>query len=76
MTIEQEILSWLNAKHKTGKETDFIPKESLWNEFANEREEFFTHLRRCISQSSLKGINVTRCKGKRNGYKGLRKKQG
>ena len=80
--MEQEILSWLNAKYETGKETDFISKEDLWNEFANEREvhlsrdDFFTHLGRCISQSSLKEIKVTRCKGKRNGYKGLRKKQG
>ena len=38
MTMEQEILSWLNAKYETGNETDFISKEALWNEFANERD--------------------------------------
>ena len=79
--MEQEILSWLHTKYKTGKETDFIPKESLWDEFASERdvklsrEEYFADLGRCISQGSWKGIKVARCKGKRNGYKGLRKKQ-
>lgn len=80
--MEQEILSWLNANYETGKETDCISKENLGDEFAIERdvnvsrEEFFTRLGRCISQSSLKGVKATCCKGKRNGYKGLRKKQG
>ncbi|KAL9977298.1 hypothetical protein ACROYT_G014688 [Oculina patagonica] len=80
--MEETIVSWLNVNYETGKDTDFIPKESLWDEFVNERvvnfsrEEFFTRLERCIGQSSLKGIKSTRCKGKRNGYKGLRKKQG
>lgn len=80
--MEQEILSWLNGKYEIGKETDVILKESLWNDFANDRdvnltrEDFFTSLGRCISQSSLKEIKVTRCKGKRNAYRGLRKKQG
>lgn len=79
--MEQEILSWLNGKYEIGKETDVILKESLWNDFANDRdvnltrEDFFTSLGRCISQSSLKGIKVTRCKGKRNAYRGLRKKR-
>ena len=79
--MEHEILSRLNANYEPGKETDFIPKENLWNELANERDvywsrkEFFGHLGRSISQSSLKGIKVTCCKGKRNRYKGLRMKQ-
>ena len=37
------------------------------------REEFFTHLGRCISQSLSKEIKVMHCKGKRNGYKGLQR---
>ena len=59
--MEHEILSRLNANYEPGKETDFIPKENLWNELANERDvnwsrkEFFRHLGRSISQSSLKG---------------------
>lgn len=80
--MEEEILSWLNANYETGKETDLITKESLWNDFSNEgdvnlsREQFFERLGQCISRSSFKEIKVTRHKGKRNGYKGLRKKQG
>ena len=79
--MEQEILSWLNAKYETGKETDFISKKT-YGVIANEREvhlsreEFFTHLGRCISQSLSQEIKVMHCKGKRNGYKGLQKKQG
>ena len=30
--MEQEILSWLNAKYETGKETDFISKKDLWSD--------------------------------------------
>ena len=81
--MEQEILSWLETTYERGQETDFVRKETLWNEFVNVgrvdskcREDFFACLGRCISQSSLKGITVTRSKGKKNGYRGLRKKQG
>ena len=81
--MEQEILSWLETTYERGQETDFVRKETLWNEFVNVgrvdrkcREDFFARLGRCISQSSLKGITVTRSKGKQNGYGGLRKKQG
>ena len=87
MTKEQEIISWLGATYEMGKETDVTPKESLWIEFAKDsrvaesgqalnREEFFSHLGRCISQCSLRGIKTMRCKGKKTGYKGLPKKQG
>ena len=60
--MEQEILSWLETTYERGQETDFVPKETLWNELANVgrvdskcREAFFACLGRCISQSSLKG---------------------
>ena len=81
--MEQEILSWLETTYERGQETDFVRKETLWNELANVgrvdskcREAFFACLGRCISQSSLKSITVMRSKGKKNGYRGLRKKQG
>ena len=70
--MEQEILSWLETTYERGQETDFVRKETLWNEFVNVgrvdskcREDFFARLGRCISQSSLKGITVTRGKGKK-----------
>ena len=70
--MEQEILSWLEKTYERGRETDFIRKETLWNEFVNVgrvdskcREDFFARLGRCISQSSLNGITVTRSKGKK-----------
>ena len=66
--MEQEILSWLETTYERGQETDFVCKETLWNELVNVgkcREAFFACLGRCISQSSLKGITVTRGKGKK-----------
>ena len=70
--MEQEILSWLETTYERGQETDFVCKETLWNELVNVgrvdskcREAFFACLGRCISQSSLKGITVTRSKGKK-----------
>ena len=70
--MEQEILSCLETTYEGGQETDFVRKETLWNEFVNVgrvdskcREAFFARLGQCISQSSLKGITVTRSKGKK-----------
>lgn len=64
--MEQEILSWLKTTHDSRQKTGFVPKETLWNEFVNvggvksqSREVFFACLKRCISQSSFKGITVT-----------------
>ena len=61
--MEQEILSWLETTYERGQETDFVCKETLWNELVNVgrvdskcREAFFACLGRCISQSSLKSI--------------------
>ena len=81
--MEQEICSWLEKTYESGQETDFVRKETLWNDFVKVsevdsqcREAFFACLGRCIAQSSMKGITVTRSKGKNIGYRCLRRKQG
>lgn len=70
--MEQEILSWLETTYERGQETDFVRKETLWNEFVNVgrvdskcREAFFACLGQCISQSSLKGITVSVARAKK-----------
>lgn len=81
--MEQEIFSWLEKAYENGQETDFVCKEAIWNEFVKVggvdsqcREAFFACLGRCIAQNSMKGITVTRSKGKNIGYRCLRRKQG
>ena len=81
--MEQEIFSWLEKTYESGQETDFVCKEAIWNEFVKVggvdsqcREAFFACLGWCIAQSLMKGITVTRSKGKNIGYRCLRRKQG
>ena len=81
--MEQEICSWLEKTYESGQETDFVRKETLWNDFVKVsevdsqcREAFFACLGRCIGQSSMKGITGTRSKGKNIDYRCLRRNQG
>ena len=81
--MEQEICSWLEKTYESGQETDFVRKETLWNDFVKVsevdsqcREAIFACLGRSIGQSSMKGVTITRSKGKNIGYRCLRRKQG